>query len=68
MPKVNINTYSNLEFEYNGKIVTSSVKKIFSEDEVVANITKEVGVFDKYSSKKSINSLYKADRQEENVR
>ena len=60
MPKAKINTYSNFEAFANGSMVRIPVTNIICEDAVVANISKEVNVFDKYASKKSISSKCKS--------
>jgi len=61
MPKATINTYSTFEILADGTIYRAPVTKIFSEDANVRNISKEVGLFDKYMSKKSIaGSAYKS--------
>lgn len=54
MPKFKINTYSSFEILANGEIVRVPVTNIVSEDAVVADISKDVNVFDKISSKKTI--------------
>ena len=59
MPKVKIGTYSQLQFNVNGKNIEVPVTDIFCEDDKVPKVTKEVGIFDKYSSKKAINSKVK---------
>lgn len=54
MPKFKINTYSSFEILANGEIVRVPVTSIVSEDAAVANVSKDVNVFDKISSKKTI--------------
>ena len=54
MPKVEINTYTSFDILADGTVVRVPVTKIVSEDEKVANISKQVNIFDKYSSKKNI--------------
>lgn len=56
MPKATINTYSTFEILADGTIYRAPVTKIFCEDANVRNTSKEVGLFDKYKSKKSIAS------------
>ena len=51
MPSVNIKTYS--------EVLGVKVTKIFGEDGHVADITKSVSIFEKYTSKKSINAKCK---------
>lgn len=60
MPKANINTYSSLEIMNDGTIVRIPVTNIVSEEVVVPNISKEVSIFDKYSSKKNISAKCKS--------
>lgn len=60
MPKVNINTYSSFEIMNDGTIVRVPVTTIVSEEAVVPNISKEVSIFDKYSSKKNISAKCKS--------
>ena len=59
MPKVNINTYSSFEIMNDGTILRVPVTNIVSEEAVVPNISKEVSVFDKYTSKKNISAKAK---------
>lgn len=56
MPNVQISTYSGFEILANGEIVRVGVNKIISEEPVVPNTTKEVSVFEKYASKKSVKA------------
>lgn len=56
MPKVTIGTYSEYKFEVGGNVLNMPVTKIVSEDDNVRNITKEVSVFEKYSTKKPLSS------------
>lgn len=56
MPKEFINTYSTYNFSVNGKQQSVKVAKIVSEEAFVKEVSKEVGVFEKFSSKKSINT------------
>lgn len=58
MPKAQIGTYAKFQVELNGKLEEVPVKNIFSEDEYVNNITKEVSVFEKYSSKKPLTDAF----------
>ena len=52
MPKVNICTYGKINV--NGSVF--SVNKIISEEKFVERLQKEVGVFEKYSSKKALHT------------
>ena len=56
MPKEFINTYSTFNFVVNGKQQSARVAKIVSEEAHVNEVSKEVGVFEKFSSKKAISS------------
>lgn len=60
MPKDFINTYATYNFYVDGKIQSAKVAKIVSEEPQVANITKEISVFEKYSSKKTIRAKVSA--------
>lgn len=60
MPKATIKTYSTFEILADGTIYRAPVTKIVCEDSSVKNISKEVGLFEKYMSKKSIAGTYKA--------
>ncbi len=64
MPNVKISTYSGFEILANGEIVRVGVSKIISEEPVVPNTSKEVGVFEKYVSKKSVNEPFKVKENE----
>lgn len=67
MPKEFINTYSTFNFVVNGKTQSVRVAKIVSEEPNVSEVSKEVGVFEKFSSKKTISTkaFAKAEVKEE---
>ena len=58
MPKAKITTYPTLKFEDpTGKVVEAPITSIFSEEQQVAETSKEVSVFEKYTTKKPLNGI-----------
>lgn len=56
MPKELINTYATYNFMVDGKVHSAKVSKIVSEESYVKEVSKEVGVFEKYTAKKTIRA------------
>jgi len=67
MPNVTIGTYSEYEFEVGGNVFNVPVTKIISEDENIDEITQEVSIFGKYTTKRHIRANAKNKVEEKKI-